>query len=34
MSDIKLYHLSAQSVSEINSTTMALEKPLQTLFRA
>lgn len=32
MSDIKLYRLSTQSVSEITSTTMALEKPLQTLF--
>lgn len=32
MSDIKLYRLSGQSVSEINSATMALEKPLQTLF--
>lgn len=32
MSDIKLYRLSAHSVSEISSSTMVLEKPLQTLF--
>lgn len=32
MSDIKLFNLKGQTVAEITGATMALEKPLQTLF--
>ena len=32
MSDIKLFTLTGQSVTEITGAAMALEKPLQTLF--
>ena len=34
MSDIKLFHLKDQSVTEITGAAMALEKPLQTLFES